>query len=186
VYDFQANINTDYLAVLERYDLSNTVISTDTLSMTNVTTRIPSVLSVGMSFGRGTQWVFGVDARMTNYNKFIFPEIQQTPTTKGWKVAAGFELTPNPNSLSSYLKIVTYRTGVSLEQLPYTINGNSIRDFGTNFGLSLPVARGCSVDLSGRWGTRGNIDTNTIEEKYFKIYFGVTFNDRWFIKRRFD
>ncbi|HMJ69937.1 MAG TPA: hypothetical protein VK508_13625 [Cyclobacteriaceae bacterium] len=186
VYDLKTGLNTDYQQTLTRLDPTGLTNGTDTLVTATGTTTIPSILSAGLSFGKGLQWVFAVDARMTDYRKFGFFENQQSATTKGYRVAAGFELTPNPNSLSSYLKVITYRTGVSFEEYPYLINGNALRDFGTNFGLSLPVARGCSVDLAGRWGKRGNIETNTIEETYFKIYFGVTFNDRWFIKRRFD
>jgi hypothetical protein len=186
VYDLKTDLNTDYQQTLTRLNQNSVAISSDTLVSATGTTTIPSALSLGASFGKGGQWMFAVDARMTDYTKFGFFENQQSPTTKGYRIAAGFELTPSPNSVSSYLKVITYRTGVSVEEYPYLINGNALRDFGTNFGLSLPVARGCSVDLSGRWGKRGNIAANTIEETYFKIYFGVTFNDRWFIKRRFD
>jgi len=61
-----------------------------------------------------------------------------------------------------------------------------VNDFGINFGLSMPVSRFSSLDLAFKIGKRGNLLENTIEENYFKIYFGVTFNDQWFIKRRFD
>jgi hypothetical protein len=187
VYDLQSTIHTDYLQTLIRTNGAAQTIGGDTLTTVNSgRTVIPSALSAGISFGRSNVWVLAVDVRMTDYTKFGFFETQQTNTTRGMRVAAGFQLTPSPNSLSSYLKIITYRTGVSLEESPYLVNGNTLRDFGTNFGLSLPVSRGCSVDLSGRWGKRGSIETNTVEEKYFKVYFGVTFNDRWFIKRRFD
>jgi hypothetical protein len=31
------------------------------------------------------------------------------------------------------------------------------------------------------------VTQNLLEENYFRVYFGVTFNDRfWFIKRKFD
>jgi hypothetical protein len=185
VYDFKSTLNTDYLQTLSR-SASGSTVSDDSLRTATGKTVIPSIASVGVSFGKGSQWVIAVDARYTDFTKFGFFETQQTPTQKGWRIAGGFEITPNPSSLSNYLKVITYRTGVSLEEYPYLVNGNPLRDFGTNFGLSLPVARGCSVDLSGRWGKRGTIEANTIEEKYFKLYFGVTFNDRWFIKRRFD
>lgn len=187
VYDLKTDLRTDYLQTLLRTNVAAQNVGTDTLILeSNGKTVIPAVTQVGVSFGRANQWVFAVDARYTDFKNFSQYRAQQSPVQKGWRVAAGFELTPNPSSLSSYLKVITYRTGVSLEEYPYLVNGNAVRDFGTNFGLSLPVARGCSVDLSGRWGRRGSIDTNTIEEKYFKLYFGVTFNDRWFIKRRFD
>jgi hypothetical protein len=185
VYDFKADLRTEYQQTLTRLNNAQ-VVNVDTLLTSSGTTSIPSAMSAGIAFGQRGRWTLALDGRMTDYTNFGFFQTQQSPATTGWKVAAGFELTPNPNSLSNYLKVITYRTGVSFEQYPYLINGNALKDFGTNFGLSLPVARGCSVDLSGRWGRRGNIDTNTIEENYFKIYFGVTFNDRWFIKRRFD
>jgi hypothetical protein len=104
----------------------------------------------------------------------------------GWQFGLGGKITPDAGSVSSYLKRVTYRTGVSFSEAPYLINGNPLKDFGINFGLSLPVSRISSLDLAFKVGKRGDLQTNTIEENYFKLYFGVTFNDQWFIKRRFD
>jgi hypothetical protein len=81
---------------------------------------------------------------------------------------------------------MTYRTGVSYEEMPYLIGGSRIKDFGINFGFSMPVGRYSSLDLAVKAGKRGDLQTNTIEENYLKFYFGVTFNDQWFIKRKFD
>lgn len=187
VYDFQADIRTELFETLVRQNQAGNVVSTDTLTTKEIgQTRIPSALALGLSFGKAETWTFGVDARFTDYSSFRNFERRATPTQQGWKVAAGFELTPDPTSLSSYVKRITYRTGVSLEESPFLVNNNVLRDFGINFGFSAPVSRISSVDLGIRVGRRGNIADNTIEEKYFKIYFGVTFNDRWFIKRRFD
>jgi hypothetical protein len=189
VYDFKTDLKTDYLQTLIRTDATGRTVTTDTVATSGSSkTSIPAIMQAGMSFGRmsGTvQWMLAVDARMTDYNKFGFLDTQQTNTTKGWKLASGFELTPNIGGFGSYIKAITYRTGVSMEKYPYLVNGNALKDFGTNFGLSLPL-RGCSIDLSARWGRRGTIIDNTITEKYFKLFFGVTFNDRWFVKRKFD
>jgi hypothetical protein len=40
--------------------------------------------------------------------------------------------------------------------------------------------------MAVRFGKRGEINTNGLSENYFKVYFGVTYNDQWFIKSRFD
>ena len=80
---------------------------------------------------------------------------------------------------------MTYRTGISYDKYPYLINGMPVKDFGINFGFTMPVNRS-SLDFALKVGKRGNLQDNTIEENYFKIYFGVTFNDQWFIRRRFD
>jgi hypothetical protein len=81
---------------------------------------------------------------------------------------------------------MTYRTGFNYDKYPYLINGKPVYDFGINFGFSMPVSRISSLDIALKVGKRGNLEENTIEENYFKVYFGVTFNDQWFIRRRFD
>jgi len=88
--------------------------------------------------------------------------------------------------LGSYLKRIIYRTGVSYDKYSYLINGVFLKDFGINFGFSMPVSRVSSIDFAFKVGKRGNVKDNTIEENYFKLYFGATFNDQWFVRRRFD
>jgi hypothetical protein len=143
-------------------------------------------LTAGISFGQGDKWMVGVDATISDFTVYRDFDNRNVPVQKGKKLAIGTEFTPDPTSISNYLKRMTYRTGVSIEESPYLINGKPLKDLGINFGLSLPVSRVSSLDLAVRWGKRGNVSDNTIEETYFKIYFGVTFNDQWFIKRRFD
>jgi hypothetical protein len=187
VYTRDASVRTNYFELLEKKTQSGIPLSKDTLVASQLgDTYIPGSLAVGISFGKAETWALAVDARVTDFTKFSAFEKTPTPAGKGWKVAAGLELTPDPSSMGSYLKRMTYRTGVSLEESPFLANNNPLRDFGINFGFSAPVSRVSSIDIAFRWGRKGNIALNTIEEDYFKIYFGVTFNDKWFIKRRFD
>lgn len=187
VYDLQADVKTKYTQNLERRS-ANGVLDSATLNYnTPGQTTLPSVLSGGISFGRGEKWLLGIDASLADFSQFKQSFGLQTPTLKkARKLAVGFELTPDPTSLSNYLKRMTYRTGVSFEESPYLISGSTVRDFGINFGFSAPVSRVSSLDVAMKWGRRGSVSENGIEENYFKIYFGVTFNDQWFIKRRFD
>lgn len=185
VYDFKANIKTRYYeAVLQKTAL---VTVTDTLVSNRIgQTTLPQTLSAGISFERPDYWSLGLDATWLDYSQFRDMNGNKNGATTGWKVAFGGEFVPDPMSLSSYLKRLTYRAGASMETYPYLVNGNALRDLGINFGFSMPVARYSSLDLGFKVGKRGQINTNTVVENYFKIYFGVTFNDQWFIKRRFD
>ena len=97
----------------------------------------------------------------------------------------GGEITPDLYATENYFKRLTYRAGVSVEENPFLANGNPVRDLGINFGFSLPAGRS-SIDLAFKYGKRGNVSENLLEEDYFKVYFGITFNDQWFIKRKFD
>jgi hypothetical protein len=74
---------------------------------------------------------------------------------------------------------------LSYEQLPFFANGNKVNDFGINFGLSLPTGRS-SIDLAFKTGSRGTTADNKLKENYFKVFVGLTLNDQWFVKRKFD
>jgi hypothetical protein len=184
VYDFKANVKTKYYEAIE---LRTSGATLDTLiNNENRQTTIPQTLSTGISFGRPEHWTVGTDFTWLDYTQYRDINGNTESATTGWKLAIGAEVTPNPTSLSSYIKRMTYRTGLSFEHYPYLVNGNTLKDFGINFGISTPVSRVSSLDFAVKFGKRGDLKTNTIVENYFKIYFGVTFNDQWFIKRRFD
>ena len=189
VYDFKTKIKTKYL---ESISLNGT--PQDTL-FNNVVgqTVLPQVISGGLSYGRPEFWTIATDFSFLDYTSFRDVSesidgalLREFETTKGWKWAIGGEITPDPLSVSSYLKRMTYRTGVSLEKYPYLINGNTLQDMSVNFGFSMPVSRVSNLDFAVKYGQRGDIKTNTVSEKYFKVSLGITFNDQWFIKRRFD
>jgi len=188
VYDFKANLNTEYYARIERASSGGTIVdSTTVVNNQPGSITIPSTLSAGISVAKGDYWVIASDFSYFDYRKYKdFSGETQPWGSQGWKFSVGTEFTPDPTQLSGYLKRMTYRTGVSYDKYPYLINGNMVKDYGINFGFSLPVSRISSLDFALKVGKRGNVNDNTIEENYFKIYFGMTFNDQWFIKRRFD
>ncbi|MCW5910156.1 MAG: hypothetical protein KIT62_03730 [Cyclobacteriaceae bacterium] len=188
VYNFKSDLNTEYYTRIERRSLSGSVFDSTTLinNMPGIVT-LPQSFTVGMSFGRGEKWMIGADYSYLENSMFrdYFGNSQQA--TNSWRIALGGEFTPDPMALSGYFKRMTYRTGVSLEKYPYFINGKPVDDFGINFGFTMPVSRISSLDFAFKVGRRGTVQNHTIEENYFKVYFGVTINDQfWFIKRRFD
>ncbi|MDA0194210.1 MAG: hypothetical protein O2887_00200 [Bacteroidetes bacterium] len=114
-----------------------------------------------------------------------------TGNTDGFKnvysMAVGAEWIPDFNSVSSYLARVAYRIGFSYAQSPYIAADSEVNDFGINFGWSLPIARGSSsLDMGFRLGQRGNLSSNPVRERYFQSLVGITINDRWFVRRRYD
>lgn len=187
VYDFKAKLNSEYYARFERRNSSGIVDSVTLVDNLPGNITLPSSLGAGISLSKGYFWTVGADITYLDYRKFRgFNGEAQPWGTDGLRLAVGTEFTPDPSALGSYLKRMTYRTGLSYDKYPYLINGNMVKDFGINFGFSMPVSRYSSLDFALKVGKRGNIQENTLEENYFKIYFGVTFNDQWFIKRRFD
>ena len=186
VYDFKANLKSNFNQRLERWGPKGRI---DTLTLINNqygTITVPSSIAAGISFGNSYKWTVAVDGSYTNYSQYRDLAGNNPYGTNDWKINAGFEMTPDFASLSNYLKRITYRTGVSLENYAYLVNGNAVKDFGITFGLSVPVGRISFLDLGLKVGKKGDKVLNTVEENYIKLYFGMTLNDQWFIKRRFD
>lgn len=76
--------------------------------------------------------------------------------------------------------------GLQYEKTPFMVNNESVDDFGITFGLSLPIANASSIHTSFLLGQRGNIENGLIRERYFRFSLGVTFNDRWFQRVKYD
>jgi long-subunit fatty acid transport protein len=187
VYDHASNMRANRLERIELRTPSNTLIESDTLTFNNQgSITLPRGLGFGVALSKGYKWTIAADVYLHDWSQYRNFEGSNEGLNNSLSIALGAEVTPDQTSLGNYLNRVTYRTGLNYSESPYLINGESVKDFGINFGLSFPTAQFSSLDLAFKVGRRGNRDLTDLQENYFKIYFGVTFNDRWFIKRRFD
>ncbi len=121
-----------------------------------------------------------------NWNNFRNFNGSNGDMVNSYRIGLGGEYTPEISSIDSYFKRITYRMGFNYENTPFQINDEQVRDFGINFGISLPVSRFSSLDMAFRLGQRGAISNDLIREDYFRVFLGVTFNDKWFQRRKFD
>lgn len=184
-YAFGANLKANKTTVFQRRLLTGNPITSDTIFSTRGRIRIPANLTVGLSIAKSTKWSTGLQFTVQNWSKFeSLAEGDNQDLDKSWKFSVGGEITPDILS-DKLFKRVTYRAGLNYEKPPFLINNNDLRDFGINFGLSLPAGRS-SLDLAFSTGKRGDKAKNSLEETYFRVYFGITFNDQWFIRRKFD
>ena len=187
LYDFQSEISATQFRTLERRNLVGTPVDADTLvNNADGSITLPSAYGFGISFSRDFHWMVGIELKMQNWSQYKNFQGSNDNFSDGIKIAIGGEYIPDYVSVSSYFKRITYRTGFSYEMLPHTFNGNQMREVGINFGLSLPVGRFSSVDLAMKYGKRGKIEETTIQEEVLKFGLGITFNDQWFIRRKYD
>lgn len=186
VYALNSHLNGTKTTKFSRLDLSENVIDSLTLASAKGNLFIPAELGVGFSYSRGINWNIGADFRYQDWSNFksLDAEDEENLVT-AWRLAVGGELTPDPFAVDGFFKKVTYRAGLSMEKMPFLANNKQVNDFGINFGFSVPTGRS-SIDLAFKVGKRGNKSENILEESYFKVYFGLTFNDQWFIRRKFD
>jgi len=185
VYNLSSKLKGKINRQIIRTTLSEDTVERYTLSVINGKVEVPSSFTVGFSYSKGINWMVGTEFFYQDWSPFKSVNQDDEGLNESWRFSLGGEYTADPNAVENYLKRITFRAGLNLSRYPYLANNKPVNDFGINFGMSVPAGRS-SVDLAFKWGKRGNKDENILEESYFKIYLGLTFNDQWFIKRKFD
>ena len=184
-YAFGTNLKTRNTTFFQRRSASGTPISSDTIFTSRGSITIPYTLVAGVSIAKASDWSAGIEFATQDWAQYSNSQTEDDQRLdKAWRLVGGGEFTPDVLS-DKFLNRLTYRAGLSYEKLPFLINNNQLRDFGINFGLSVPAGRS-SLDFAFSTGKRGDRSKNVLEETYFKVYFGITFNDQWFIRRKFD
>jgi hypothetical protein len=185
VASMPANLNA--IRTIQYYRATSTgeIIEGDTSSRVHGSLRIPPSFTLGAAFSRGARWNVGTEFTYQDWGYYRDIENKKDNLGQSWRWGLGGEITPDPVAVDNFLKRVTYRLGVNYEQYPYLANKNVVRDYGATFGLSIPAGRS-SLDIAVKMGKRGDKASTLLEENYFRVFFGITFNDQWFIKRKFD
>lgn len=155
--------------------------------------KIPTRTTFGMGIGENKKWFLGGEYSAQKLSTFTneFVEIDNFSYQDASTIAFGGYFIPDYTSFSNYLKRVTYRAGVRIDNTGMVINDTEINNFGITFGVGLPLASGnnagfSNINLGFELGKRGTTDANLIEENYFKVNIGLSLNDKWFQKRKIN
>jgi hypothetical protein len=85
------------------------------------------------------------------------------------------------------LERVTYRAGFRYENTGLVINNQSVKDYSINAGFGLPIGRSLSnLNVGFEYGTKGTTGSNLVQENYFGIYIGLSVNDLWFKRTKYE
>ena len=67
------------------------------------------------------------------------------------------------------------------------MNSKSIDDMSFTVGLGLPITGTfSSINIGFEMGKRGTTANGLIQQNYSNISVGLSFNDKWFEKRKFN
>lgn len=196
VYSFQNNLKGTRTLRQERRDVSGNLLDSLTVSKARITTSLPGLLQLGVTLDNDKNWTASLDVARQQWSKVqsFDPTIGALNNTL--RVGLGGELTPDPGSVEHYFRRVTYRAGLSVAQLPFRPEGQTLYDRSVSWGFAFPLPTATPLEattfsLGFTYGVRGNTsllrDNSTesnVQENYMRIQFGATLNNRWFIKRR--
>jgi hypothetical protein len=147
---------------------------------------LPNFNSIGFVIEKKNEWLLGTDISIGDWSNFRdFGADQNLKNTLD--VGLGGQYTPRYNAVGNYLKTIDYRLGLNYGQSYVSIGGEDINQYSINGGLGLPLPRaGAKINLAVEVGQRGTTNQNLIKEEFINIHFGITFNDKWFVKRKYD
>lgn len=150
----------------------------------------PGRWGAGVYFTSGDKWRAGLSYESQLWSNYENEATEEDPgvLSDSYSFHAGVGYRPDFNSYDNFMKRLTYKFGLQFGTDPRTINGEQIKTFAVNTGVTAPFffQRQISfVDLGLQYGSR--TVTNGIKENYFKILLGFTLNDNdWFIQRKFN
>ncbi len=146
---------------------------------------LPGSFGIGISAKIGKQWLFGFDYFTRFWSNFSSFDIKDSLANSS-RFSMGVQFNPDHRS-NNYLKTVYYRLGFYYENTYLQMKGSRLNKYGTSFGIGLPLRKfGSIINLSYEIGRRGTIKDNLIQENYWSVFFGLTINDVWFLKRKYD
>lgn len=174
------NINSDF-------DFSNVEILDEEKDSKNLT--LPSELKLGFGIGESKKWLVGAQIISASEGDLANTYNMKPGASyeKAMKYSLGGYFIPNYNSFTSYFKRIVYRAGIKYEQTGLIVDSESIKDAGFSVGLGLPITGSFSnINFGFELGKRGTTSSSLVQENYAKFSVGLSFNDRWFVKRKFE
>ena len=188
-----AAIGQDLNGTRTSYSSSFFYIGNDLYSDTAYTTNggegklsLPATYSIGASLS-GEKWSVALDAIRTDWSIYRNYGLSDSLRDHTIRINAGAEYTPDPLSLRSYLSRVTYRAGFYYGTDYVQLRNTDLNYYGVTLGASFPFKRSADrIHTALEIGRRGTETDGLAKANYFKLHLGISLNDKWFIKRRYE
>lgn len=148
---------------------------------------LPMSYSVGVQLASTDSWTIGLDFTGTQSSQYRDYGNVDSIADYSYRIALGGEYTPDPSAMRQYLQRVTYRLGAYYGTDNIFVSNTQIDYYAVTFGASLPFKRSNDrLHTAFEIGKRGTESNGLFRENFFKFSLGITLNDKWFIKRKYD
>ncbi len=150
--------------------------------------KIGGQVSLGVGLTKEKKWFLGAQYNHKNSSVYVndFIKLDNITYSNGSRFSAGGFYLPDYSSLTSYWKRIVYRAGFRFEKTGILLNNQSINETGVSFGVSLPMAGYSNANIGVEFGEKGSQSNGLIKESYWNIIIGLSLNDIWFIKRKYN
>ena len=193
-YQPEAELNSQNSRIFYTQSITNeTVVDFQEIDLTSrglneTTLEASATTKFGFGFGQNKKWFLGYQKNLiksANFNNKIFERNNvDYKDAKQWSVG-GFYI-PNYASFSNYWSRVVYRFGFRSEQMSVIMNNIPLTETSISFGVGLPLGSLSNANIGIEISRRGEKNPNLIQETYVAMQIGLSLNDIWFIKRKYN
>lgn len=150
------------------------------------TIKLPTKFGLGFVANYSDKLSVGIDYKTQDWSSFNAFGVKDSLQNSN-SISVGAQYIPNPANGRGFWQHVQYRAGINYSNTYLKIRNTQLTEQSINFGAGFPIIKSLStLNIAFTYGTRGTLENNLIKEKFYAINLGLTFSDRWFIKRKFD
>ena len=150
--------------------------------------RVPKKHTYGIGLGNSNKWYVGAQLEKKFSSNFenTFLTINNVDYRDSESISVGASYIPEYSSLTSFWKRVVYRFGVRSEKKSIIVNNLPINQFSLNLGVGFPLAGLSKANVGIEFGQIGEESNLIVKENYFSLRLGLSLNDVWFIRRKYN
>jgi hypothetical protein len=184
ITDFRFGGSVNYFSKLDFDTLitSSTSSLVDTMSFGKTKIEIPPRFMFGFNFIFSNEYLLSLDYSVQAWKNYKVGGLKQENLRNMSKVSAGFEYRPAKELGISLWEQIIWRAGLSFEETQYIINNEGVNQYSVAGGFSLPINPENTLDIGLQYSLRGTTNSGLIKENIFRINFGISFGEIWFIR----
>ena len=159
--------------------------------------RIGQSYKYGLSFSKDKKWFVGTQYSFAQSENFKNDFINQTNISyeNANSLSFGGFVIPDYSSITDYWKRIVYRAGFRNENTGINFDNNILKEKVYSIGASFPmggyysannVSGFSNLNVGFEFGTRGINSESLIKESFWALRIGLSLNDLWFIKRKYN
>jgi hypothetical protein len=150
-------------------------------------TFIPATISAGFMFQSGEKWMWGAEYALQQWSKY-------KSVTDNQKLQDSYRLSFGGQYMPTYK--FAYRAGFRYEKSYLDLRNTVINDYALSLGVGVPIRLSSTerrlfenrtmLHFTIEGGQKGTTANSLIKQDYVRFYVGITANELWFIKRKYD
>ncbi len=147
--------------------------------------QLPEVYSGGISYQSSKGFMVNVDYAYQNWGTDKVPGSSVYYQNSN-HIHGGIEYTPQKNYFKSVFNRMKYRVGAFYDQNYFKLNGSDLAKQGFTAGVRIPLRNSSAINVAYEWSTKGQTGASLMKETYNTFRIGLSFNETWFQKRKFE